>query len=160
MKIGIDIDGVIRDARTILSVGWRQDAGYDLFNWLVEHGKQAVMVEAHPGNFDGFNCPGVVKIHGDIEAVEPLLSAKALEVICWQDGPEHMEMNRAQALIRRLQERAGAIVLATPNGEHGQDALDGNEWERHRSAWYIDSYQELGFAAQIYEAGLIGFWQR
>jgi len=154
------IDAIVRDARTVLSVGWRQDAGYDLFNWLMAHGKEAILVEAWAGNFDGFNCPGVVKIHGDIEAVEPLLSVKALGVVLWQDGPEHMEMDRAQALIRKLQQRAGAIILATPNGEQGQDALDGNEWERHRSAWYIETYQELSFTAQVYESGLIGFWRK
>lgn len=154
------IDAVVRDAETVLNIGWREDTGYDLFSWLLEHGKRVVLVEAWPNNFECFNCPGVVKICGDIGVVEPLLSDDALEVVLWQDGPEHMEMAQAKTLIRRIQGRARSMVLATPNGEQGQNALDGNEWEIHHSTWTIDSYQELGFDVLPYESGLIGYWRR
>jgi len=162
------IDSLVINAGTVLSIGWREDAGMDMFIWLLEHGKRLILVEVWPDNFFTFNesenSNAAIVIRGDIETVEPLLSDQALECVHWSSGPEHMEMSRSKALIRRMQARAKSIIISTPNGEYKQDALYGNHWEEHVSTWTTEDYRELGFSFAPYEGGegdtLIGYWTK
>ena len=64
------------------------------------------------------------------------------------DVLEHFEPSDGAALLREAQARvapAGTLIVATPAVFDEQSAVNGNEWERHRSCWSADRLESLGF---------------
>lgn len=45
------------------------------------------------------------------------------------------------------------VILSTPNGFINQNAVDGNEWQKHLSGWDVKKLQKMGFKCY----GLAGF---
>jgi hypothetical protein len=64
------------------------------------------------------------------------------------DVLEHFELSEGTALLREAQARVapgGALIIATPAVFVEQSAVNGNELERHRSAWTPAALELLGF---------------
>jgi hypothetical protein len=153
------LDSIVREARCVLTIGWHDGSGYDLYRWLVENGKRVILIEAFWGNVEKFGCDGVEKIHGDCRDFQSLVGKESRDCVIWQDGPEHMDADQAVRLLKDFQREFKSIIISTPNGEYPQGVMDGNNWEVHRSTWFEANYRALGFQVLAYEAGLIGYWR-
>ena len=58
------------------------------------------------------------------------------DVILLGDVIEHLEKDEGVQLLKELVNKARLrVVLATPNGRYDQDAMFGNQFEKHRSVW-------------------------
>jgi hypothetical protein len=157
------IDELVLKCESVVSVGWRQDTGYALYELLRSKVRNVYMIEIFPPNWEAFECPGIMKICKDIRNYRGLIPPNHRGCLLWQDGPEHLPLGDAKDLIRTMQEDFESIVLATPNGPHAQGAYLGNPAECHLSTWTKDTYEELGFTTVEYllqNAGLIGYWTK
>lgn len=77
----------------------------------------------------------------------------SIDVALMIDVLEHQTRRRALDLLVRLERvvRRG-VVLFSPVGDVPQDALDGNELQRHRSTWHAEDWLRLGYDVEHYEA--------
>ena len=63
------------------------------------------------------------------------------DLIFLGDVIEHFEKNEGQQLLDILFEKANlGVLIITPVGEYEQNGIEGNPYEKHRSAW---SYEDL-----------------
>lgn len=70
------------------------------------------------------------------QAENVISSLNNYDVIFLGDVIEHLEKEAGKLLIDELLKRANKMVLViTPNGPYAQDEIEGNPFERHRSAW-------------------------
>jgi hypothetical protein len=84
------------------------------------------------------------------------------DLVVWQHGPEHLELDAARALIRDMQLCGPrAIVLEVPDGDYPQGALGNNPFECHLSAWSAADLEGLGFRVFDSHEGafLIAIWR-
>lgn len=109
-------------------------------------------------------------IHGDATKFEELLPpGETPEVFVMIDFIEHLDKDVALDLIKRIQNVAKKILIFTPHGTHnqtGEESYDfGNaslrtkldedakiraiEAQRHKSKWYADDLQKLGFVVNV-----------
>jgi len=71
---------------------------------------------------------------------------RSLDVVVACEVLEHLTKLEGQAFIRQAELIASRnLIISTPNGQWPQDALLGNEFQRHRSAWLSEELRESGF---------------
>jgi hypothetical protein len=159
-----EIDNIVKDSRHVTSVGWRPDTGYDLYDYLTNNTETITVVEIFGPNLANFNMSryrNINLVNDDIRNFEKFLSQKQRDCIIWQDGPEHLQMEDSIDIIKKFQKSFNSIIIATPNGVFEQDAMYGNEAERHLSSWYKKDYEELDFkVSEIGGMFLIGYWKK
>ena len=156
------VDSLVRDAESVVVIGWRHDTGCALFDWLATTRKKHVtVIEPFLSNVQTFRYDGVRMVYGDACAFMRLLTPAETgdAVFLWQDGPEHVFMDEAYFILGRMKTVAAGIVLATPEGVYSQGVLGGNLYEEHRSTWHMEDYERLGFKVVRYSPGLIGYWR-
>ncbi len=61
------------------------------------------------------------------------------------DVIEHWEKPDGLAFLRRATEGGATVLVSTPRGFFPQGAVNGNEWETHRSAWNSPDLDGLRF---------------
>jgi hypothetical protein len=84
------------------------------------------------------------------------------DLLVWQHGPEHIQMEPAVYLLADLQRACPrAIVLEAPEGSYPQGELDNNPYEVHRSTWTAELFQRLGFQTALSPEGAftIAVWR-
>ncbi len=66
------------------------------------------------------------------------------------DVLEHIDAAEVPSLMQKLFRKCDYILLAIPIGECPQEALHGNEWERHLASWDVETVKKLpGFAGAV-----------
>ena len=91
---------------------------------------------------------------GDITALVSTLGHYDLMICC--DVIEHFEKAEGKALVHRLLQSCGVLILTSPRGYHPQHAFNENEREEHKSGWERSDfvgmphlYQEIGFTFMV-----------
>lgn len=74
---------------------------------------------------------------------------KPYDIAIWWHGPEHMDMDKAQEVILRLRDTMPIVWLATPHGLSPQGGIRNNPYEEHRSVWYANDFEALGFRTGV-----------
>lgn len=160
------LDGCVEGAKAVVYIGWRpHDSGYKFFDWLGVKSfcPLTLLVEAYEPNVKAFKEPyrNCFKICARAVSLFDLVPPWMRDCIVWQDGPEHMDNDAAEGLIKSWQMHGfKSIVLSTPDGWLDQGPIDGNEYERHLGIWTKETYRSLNFAVENYSAGLIGYWNK
>ena len=92
-------------------------------------------VEAYPGNISPIYQAVYNHTHqGDARELVPSLGT--YDVVICGDMIEHLDKGEAWALIKEMKQHAtNALILTLPFGNCPQDAIYGNEFEKHRSVW-------------------------
>lgn len=81
----------------------------------------------------------------------------AADVVILGDIIEHLDSSEAQKVWDKARRAARKTVLASiPLGVHPQDAVNGNELERHRSSWRDDTVHELGGVVASWTGAIVG----
>ena len=85
-----------------------------------------------------------------VETIEHFIDrcADQFDCVIMGDVIEHMEKPLAFGLLSALQNRVavgGHLFVITPATFVAQEAVHGNDWERHRSAWQPSDFEPLGF---------------
>lgn len=171
------LDSSVDLAEHVTIVGWRPDTGLYVIESMLNSGKKVHVVEIFKSNCLNLDCTAArafkdkeagplltsrLEIHNiDVQNFEMAIPESERGTLIWQDGPEHLEMDKSVKTIKKLQKTYNSIVISTPNGLHEQGALYGNEAERHLSAWHIEDYENLGFQCHVIgDHFLIGLWRR
>jgi hypothetical protein len=91
-----------------------------------------------------------------IEGVEDVLCGliqdyigPTFDMVFWWHGPEHMGYTAAGELLRKLATEHGLVVTGCPRGHTGSGDSDGNELNRHISAWQVSCFEALGYRANV-----------
>lgn len=159
----VDIDLIAAEARHLTFVGWRPDTGVDLLHLLAANNQTSTVIEIFRPNCEvlaNFNICNIVC--DDVKNFDKHLAEHQKEVLIWQDGPEHLLFEESVAVLEKAKQHFKAIIIATPNGVCEQEAIHGNEHERHLSTWYKEDYEKLGFTVSLLdqEGFLTGYWKR
>jgi len=111
-------------------------------------------------------------ILGDVlQAAElPEIAALApFELVCWQDGPEHVAEDDLRAFIGPSGPLhglySGAVLMGAPWGLYRQGAAYGNPYEVHRSYLVPEFFTGLGYQATVVgekdtASGHVTAWRR
>jgi len=88
-----------------------------------------------------------------VQTIEQFASASAesFDCVLLGDVVEHFEKDAGRkvlASVKPLVAAGGSLLLATPATFRPQEAVYGNERERHRSLWSPDDLIELGFQVE------------
>jgi SAM-dependent methyltransferase len=73
---------------------------------------------------------------------------ETFDCILLGDVIEHFEWDQGVTLLGQLKRRVaprGLLIVATPARFQEQEAVNGNEFERHRSVWTAGQFEALGF---------------
>lgn len=106
-------------------------------------------VEAFPGYATPTYNYIYDKIHyGDLRETLPKLSTYDLVII--GDVIEHFDKGVGLELLRQLRQKSQYILLSSPTVFFTQELFD-NEFERHRSLWTVDDFQEFRFDYDEFE---------
>ena len=119
--------------------------------------RRLISVEAFPPYVERLRQKSVRAAHHEIHAVRideifDLLGPRPVDVVLLIDVLEHFPRRAALRLLARLEGLARrGIVVFSPIGDVGQDELDGNDLQRHRSMWRPEDWARLGYAVEVYE---------
>lgn len=102
-----------------------------------------------------------VKIHGDALKYKELLlnydhdSTDLFDTVMIIDVLEHFDKDVGVKLIEDLKNDFNKILLMMPVGKFVQDVdvtgHGGHEYQKHRSYWYEEDIEKLGFTENIYD---------
>lgn len=91
------------------------------------------------------------KILGVLPGALRDLPGDAVDAAVCLDVVEHLERADGRATLHELARVARELVVVfTPLGFMPQDG-GGNEWQRHRSGWWPEDLEDLGFEAEVWE---------
>ena len=165
--IQVEIPGLLKH-KTILYIGAkikkRWGKGNEMLPLFVDAGYKIDIVEVFEQNYNAlqhFNqngrnfLGGRVEagafrniIHGNVLDLDILegLDPEGYDVTMFWHEPEHLDLPDLRPTIQRLEERAKHLsILGCPFGVYHQAAVNGNEWEIHRSALYPIYFERLGY---------------
>lgn len=154
--------GEIPKGASVLDVG----AGLAKYHELLRAhvGRPLVLLDAHLPYLKKAKelVPDSICIHG--EAVEVLESSQQVQerfppsaagdtsVILAIDFLEHLPRTDALRCVAAMKELASQIILFVPEGNHPQEKdhynLGGDHWQTHRSTWYAEDLEQLGFVVE------------
>lgn len=157
------MDSTVASASHLTFVGWRPDTGIDLIQLVRANFQDVTVIEIFKRNADVLQSTGLCRvICDDVANFDRHLQVNEKQVLIWQDGPEHVEMNRSVEIIKNAQKYFQNIIIATPDGIHPQDEIQDNPYERHLSSWFSQDYIDLGFnVSNLDQEGfLTGVWRR
>jgi len=90
-----------------------------------------------------------IKIHGNVLEYKKLLSGYELDVAMIIDVLEHFDKNVGFNWIKELKKDFKRIILMVPAGKFPQNkdysGLGGDTYQTHRSYWYDEDIDKLGF---------------
>lgn len=152
------LDDIFTKSKSILMVGWRFDSDAEFVKYMIESGKELSIVEIFPGNLK--NIPAEVTTYCD--DILKFQFEKKYDLFLWQHGPEHVHIEDAKNLFKKIEPYFQNIIVETPYGVNHQGEMYGNVYEAHISTWYEEDYVECGFstvkyAGKNHEAFIIGY---
>lgn len=104
--------------------------GVDLFGAYIEESQSRGIHNRH--------------IEADIREIE--FEQNSFDAVIALEVLEHLTKEDGRKLLKKMEKCAKKkIIITTTNGYAKQEAIDGNEWQIHRSGWHLQELKELGF---------------
>jgi hypothetical protein len=101
------------------------------------------------------NYKGIIPMCLDLHKIDEVFVDKSIDCILGIDIIEHFTMDEALALLQKCENIAKKYVMyLIPVGEHPQmfdDRGYGNEMNFHRSTWYPEDMEKLGYTVTYME---------
>ena len=70
-------------------------------------------------------------------------------ILFWH-GPEHIEKTVFLNALSQIENKANKLIIfGMPHGEEIQEAVYGNKFEEHVSAWYSNEWKDLGYSTIV-----------
>jgi hypothetical protein len=102
-------------------------------------------IEIHQPALDAATEPDVQKLLGNFLDYPAFVNPAEFPCAMFIDTIEHVEYDDGHSVLRGCQDDFQRILVMTPDGHNPQDAVDGNDYQKHLSTWHPDDFQELGF---------------
>jgi hypothetical protein len=81
---------------------------------------------------------------GDARYMDPYM--QDTDITLWWHGPEHINKNELDFTLYNIESKTNKmVILGCPWGTNKQDAIDGNEFEIHRSTLYPEDFKLFGY---------------
>lgn len=126
-------------------------AGAGDFGWLIQKyrpGARLFGVEIWGPNFQSLplSCYRGI-FHQDIREFpyEQFIPAFKVDTVLAIDVLEHLPRGESVALLGRLEQMHVNIIISVPIVRLEQEAIDGNEYERHVDHWRIEDMAAFGY---------------
>ncbi len=89
-----------------------------------------------------------------VQTIEAFLASnnELFDAVLFGDVLEHFEKQAGRAVLEAIKPRVrqgGHLFVATPAAFFPQEAVYGNQWEQHRSAWTAAELEALGFRVEL-----------
>jgi hypothetical protein len=81
------------------------------------------------------------------------------DLVLMIDSLEHVDRSVGDDLLIYLRDHNRNLIVSTPVGFRAQDAVNGNEFERHRSGWTRKDFAQRG-AQILHQAACVVAWFR
>ncbi|MBK7882495.1 MAG: class I SAM-dependent methyltransferase [Chitinophagaceae bacterium] len=132
--------------------------------WL-DHGVKAFKTTLHGvEGWPAYHNP-IWDLYDKIEtiSIEQFLqnNTEKYNCIIFTDVIEHFEKNEGLQIIDKIKEHlspGGVFIISTPYYFHIQDAVYGNEYERHRSHWKVMDFLRKGFKVVNQRPSILGIY--
>lgn len=159
------LDDLVKYSSNITIVGWREDTGTYTIQSMINDKKKINLIEIYKPNCDKIAQSidsELLKIFNiDVQDFDSFIPLDERELLIWQDGPEHLPIDKSVRLINTMKKTYSKIIIATPKGVFEQGSLYGNEAECHLSSWEIEDYKNIGFNVSVISDNfLIGYWTK
>jgi len=131
----------IKDCKTILDLGCGKDSFLKKFKGM----KKLVGVDIFKPYIKearGRNTHDCY-IVGDITQIE--FKPKSFDVVIAIQVLEHIEKEKGLMLIEKMKEWGKKVIVSVPNGFLEQEEYDNNPFQEHKSSWYSEELEKLGF---------------
>lgn len=142
--------GVMDDPGTVLYVGARPaPACSNIMDYLATAGATIDLLEIWEKNCQSFEHDPRLRnvMCGDVrENFWP--SFVHYDWVVWWHGPEHIERNGLEPVIKDLGAISDHILLGCPWGKYEQGEMYGNPHEEHLTHWQPEDFEALGFAVR------------
>lgn len=146
------VNELLEDSQTVLDIGCGVGASLKHVRCPIKIG-----VDAHRPYLENVNNDNqFIKINFPAERISELFLPKSLESVTLIDVIEHFEKEVASDVLRQLEEIASKkVIIFTPRGFFKQEDIDhyglgGESYQRHRSGWEVEDFQELGYNVVIF----------
>ena len=97
---------------------------------------------------------------GDVREIENVpLPHPRYDHAVWSHGPEHLPKADVAPVLASLEALADRILISCPYGEMRQNAVRGNPHTAHKSAWYPEEFQDLGYHTAVWMKREIVAWK-
>ena len=86
-------------------------------------------------------------VHGDARALDASSGLDSqYDVVLWWHGPEHVDQVELHPILTQMSVRARKLaVIGAPHGRMEQDAIDGNDQQRHRWDCMPAAFEPFGW---------------
>lgn len=140
-------EGVDRYVAHFERANWRTKiVGIEIFAKLIQPWHQHIYDETHVG--DALDLvPALGKAQGKFD------------MILIADMIEHVTKDRGLKLIELSKAAGKRILITTPDGFHRQNAVFGNEHERHLCGWSAETLRDKGFVVTTIKNSLCATWE-
>jgi hypothetical protein len=148
----VTINELLSDSLTVLDVGCGVGTTLKDFCCPIKIG-----VDAHRPYLE-HTLPDeqFIKIHFKAERLNEIFLSKSLDSVTLIDVIEHFEKEVAFNVLRQAEEIAAKkVIVFTPRGFFQQLDVDhyglgGEKYQKHRSGWEVNDFQELGYNIVIF----------
>lgn len=118
---------------------------------LIDAGYEISIVEPWQPNIVHYRARGFPVVADDIR--NAVLYLRKFDIVMWWHGPEHVNARDLAWLIPALETLARRyVILAYPYGEYAQGSHLGNDYEKHVTTLWPDSFRGYQ-SASIGKAG-------
>lgn len=140
----IELRKAIGDCKSILDIGCGKSSLLKYFpKSIYSEGVEAFEPYIEESRKQGIHN----KYHKmDVLQIQEVFPKSSFECVYAGDVIEHLEKDDGLRLIKTMEKIASKkVIIYTPNGFLPIGERDGNKWYIHKSGWYVEEMQKLGF---------------
>ena len=86
----------------------------------------------------------------DYDGIYKNAKSRYAEEVGIEELAEHIEKNEFLNALSQIENKANKLIIfGMPHGEEIQEAVYGNKFEEHVSAWYSNEWKDLGYSTIV-----------
>lgn len=147
------------NAKKILNIGFRDGSDLTIRNFVKNMGGEFHVFEVWEPNCNILAKNNVVDkvICGDARSISTLMQKNEYDVVLWLHGPEHITWDDFLNCREQIDSIASKLIIyQAPIGEHPQDELYGNPFEKHITSLEPKMFFDLGYDVVLHDGSKTG----
>lgn len=145
--------------KRVLNIGFRDGSDLTVRNFIKSLGGEFHVLEVWKPNCDVLTKNGVVDkvICEDVRNINNSIKENEYDAVFWLHGPEHITWDDFLNCKERIDSIATKLVIyQAPIGEHPQDELYGNPFEKHVTSLEPEMFLSLGYDIILHNGSGVG----